>query len=185
MMKALAPLLLIAAALLQAGCTSTYTEKIPSAEPPPILRSSSRVYVAIPFDATFKKSVAQGSGKTTGQAYYAAFSRYIKGTFLGLGAESLDEALDSARRRRAEYLVYPNILQWQDRATEWSGRRDALHLRVDLIDLSTSKVVFSREFEARGKWMTDGGDSPTDLLGEPAEQYVNALFRRIERPSAF
>lgn len=184
-MKTIQAFLLTLALALHAGCSSTYSEKNLSNEPPPILRSNSRVYVAIPFDASFKKTVAQGSGKATGQTFYAAFSRYIKASFLGLGPESLDEALDSARRRRVEYLVYPNILLWQDRATEWSGRRDVLHLRVDLIDLSTSKVVFSREIEARGKWMTDGGESPTDLLAGPAEQYVNALFRRIERPSAF
>lgn len=183
-MKMKPAILLCLAGMLFAGCTSTYTEKNATKEAPPILRSNSRVYVAIPFDASFKKTVAQGSGKATAQTFYAAFSRYIKATFLGLGPESLDEALDSARRRSAEYLVYPNISQWEDRATEWTGRRDALTLKVDLIDLSTSKVVFSREIQARGKWMSDGGDTPTDLLAQPAEQYVNALFRRIERPSA-
>lgn len=184
-MKHTFALLLCLTGAFLAGCTSTYTEKNATNEPPPILRSSSRVYVAIPFDASFKKNVAQGSGKATAQTFYAAFSRYIKGSFLGLGAESLDEALQSARGKNAEFLVYPNILKWEDRATEWTGMRDVLALKVDMIELSTSKVVFSREINARGKWITDGGDAPTDLLGEPAEQYVNALFRRIERPSAF
>ena len=167
-----------------AGCSSTYSEKNTTKETPPILRTTSRVYVAIPFDASFKEKVAQSSGKATAQAFYAAFSRYIKGTYISRTAESLEESLESARRFNAEYLVYPNILKWEDRATEWSGRRDRMELKVDLIDLSTSQVVFSREITATGKWMSDGGDTPADLLGTPAEQYVNALFRRIERPSA-
>jgi hypothetical protein len=172
------------AATLLSACTSTYSEKNVTQETPPILRSHSRVYVAIPFDASFKEKVAQGSGKSTAQAFFAAFSRHIKGTYLSLTPESLDEALDNARRINAEYLVYPNIMAWEDRATEWSGRRDRLELKVDLIDLRSSRVVFSREISATGKWMTDGGDSPNDLLIQPAEQYVNAVFRRIERPTS-
>lgn len=171
-------------AMMWCGCQSTYTEKNTTTDAPPILRSTTRIYVAIPFDASFKEKVAQGSGKATAQAFYAAFARHIKGTYISRNPESLDEALDSARQIGAQYLVYPNILRWEDRATEWSGRRDRLQLKVDLIDLSTSRVAFSREISATGKWMTDGGDTPIDLLGEPAEEFVNALFRRIERPSA-
>ncbi|HTG45964.1 MAG TPA: DUF4823 domain-containing protein [Verrucomicrobiae bacterium] len=166
------------------ACQSTYSEKNITKEPPPLLRSNTRAYVAIPFDAMFKKTVAQGSGKQTAQALFVAFNRYTKSVYLGKFPESTTEALDSARKFNAEYLVYPNIVKWEDRATEWSGRRDRLSLKVDLIDLSTSTIVFSREIEATGKWMTDGGDSPNDLLEQPCEEYVNALFRRIEKPSA-
>jgi hypothetical protein len=98
--------------------------------------------------------------------------------------ESLGEALEIARNGHMEYVLYPTIVRWEDRATEFTGRRDRLTIKADLIDLATSKVVFSREFEATGKWMTDGGETPKDLLEQPAEQYVNALFRRIEKPSA-
>ena len=127
--------LFAAAALILAGCKSTYSEKNATNEPPPILRSTSRIYVAIPFDATFKKKVAEGSGKATAQAFYAAFSKYIRGTFISGTPQSLEEALDNARKANTDYLVYPNIVAWEDRATEWSGRRDQLQLKVDLIDL--------------------------------------------------
>ena len=170
--------------LLVTGCKSTYTEKNTTNEPPPVLKSTSRVYVAIPFDGTFKDKVAQGSGKITAQAFQAAFLRYTRSVYIGKFQESVSEAMESARRGNLDYVLYPAISQWQDRATEWSGRRDRLSLKVDLIDLSTSKVVFSREIDATGKWMTDGGESPSELVTEPAEQYVNALFRRIEKPSA-
>jgi hypothetical protein len=177
----LLPALLLAFCL---GCKSTYSEKNVTHEPPPILKSNSRIYVAIPFDGRFKDTVEQGSGKSTAQAFQAAFLRYTRSVYISKFPESVSEALETARRANLEYLLYPAILKWEDRATEWSGRRDRLALKVDLIDLSTSQVVFSREIEATGKWMTDGGDSPTDLVDEPAEQYVNALFRRVERPSA-
>ena len=177
-------LMLLASFAVLTACRSTYQEKELTSAPPPILKSNSRIYVAIPFDATFKDEVIQGSGKQTAQAFQAAFMRYTRSVYTSKFPESLSEALEIARNGHMEYLLYPTIIQWEDRATEFSGRRDRLKIKVDLIDLSTSKVVFSREIEAVGKWMTDGGETPKDLLDQPAQQFANAVFRRIEKPSA-
>lgn len=171
-------------AALSTACKSTYTEKNTSNEPPPVLKSTSRIYVAIPFDASFKDNVALGSGKATAQAFQAAFLRYTRSVYLSRAPESLSEALENARRAKLDYVLYPSIQKWEDRATEWSGRRDRIGLKADLVDAATGQIAFSREIEGTGKWMTDGGDSPKDLLDTPAEQYVNSLFRRVEKPSA-
>ena len=176
--------MLLAGFAVLTGCRSTYEEKDLSSGPPPILKSNSRTYVAIPFDATFKDEVMQGSGKQTAQAFQAAFMRYTRSVYTSKFPESVSEALEIARSGHMEYLLYPTIIQWEDRATEFSGRRDRLKIKAELIDLSTSKVVFSREVEAVGKWMTDGGETPKDLLDQPAQQFANAVFRRIEKPSA-
>lgn len=175
---------IVVLAPILAGCKSTYSEKNLTNEPPPILRSNSRIYVAIPFDSSFKETVAQDSGKLTAQAFQAAFLPYTRSVYISRNPESVSEAIERARGGQLEYVLYPTITRWEDRATEWSGRRDRLAIKAELIDLATSRIVFSREFEATGKWMTDGGESPRDLLDEPAQQYVNALFRRIDRPSA-
>jgi hypothetical protein len=178
----LIPILLFAAG--GTGCKSTYSEQNMTKEPPPLLRNNSRIYVAMPFDASFKKSVAQGSGKQTAQAIFDALTRYTRSVYLGKFPESASEAIASARAYNADYLVYPNLLKWEDRATEWSGRRDQLQVKIDLIDLNDSHLLFSREITATGKWMTDGGDTPNDLLQKPAEEFVNTLFRKVEKPSA-
>lgn len=177
-------ILVLGAVGLVAGCKSSYSEKDLTATPPPILKSNSRIYVAIPFDATFKKEVMQGSGKQTAQAFQAALMRYTRSVYTSKFPESLSEALEIARKGEMQYVLYPTITRWEDRATEFTGRRDRLTVKADLIDLSTSTVVFSREVEATGKWLTDGGETPKDLLDQPAEQYANAVFRRVEKPSA-
>lgn len=180
-----APLfLLMAGFAVLTACKSTYSEKDLSTEAPPILKSNSRIYVAIPFDATFKKEVVQGSGKQTAQAFQVALMRYTRSVYISKFPESIAEALEIARNGYMQYVLYPTIVKWEDRATEFTGRRDRVTVKADLIDLTTSKIVFSREIEVVGKWMTDGGESPKDLLDQPAEQYANALFRRIEKPSA-
>ena len=177
-------LMILAGMAVLTACKSTYSEKDLSNEPPPLLKSNSRIYVAIPFDATFKKEVVQGSGKQTAQAFQVAVLRYTRSVYMSKFPESVGEALEIARNGHMEYVLYPTIVRWEDRATEYTGLRDQLAVKAELIDLKTSKVVFSREIEATGKWMTDGGESPKDLLEQPAEQYANALFRRIEKPSA-
>lgn len=177
-------LMLLAGFAALTACKSTYSEKDLSSGPPPVLKSNSRIYVAIPFDASFKDEVVQGSGKQTAQAFQAAFMRYTRSVYTSKFPESLGEALEIARNGHMQYVLYPTIIRWEDRATEYSGRRDRLAVKAELIDLNTSQVVFSREIEATGKWMTDGGESPKDLLEQPAEQFANAVFRRIEKPSA-
>jgi PBP1b-binding outer membrane lipoprotein LpoB len=172
------------AALVLAACETTYTEKNLTNEPPPILKSTSRIYVAIPFDASFKDTVAQQSGKNTAEAFQVAFLRYSRSVYTSKFPESAGEALESARRANMEYVLYPTILRWEDRATEYTGLRDRLALKVDLIDLNSGTIVFSREAEVTGKWMSDGGETPRDLLTDPAEQFANSVFRRIDRPSA-
>ena len=122
-----------------AGCKSTYSEKSLSNEPIPMLGNRSRIYIAVPFDASFKGKVMQFSGKQTADALFSAFSRHTKSVYISKFPESLAEALESARQRGAEYLVYPTLEQWEDRATEWSGRRDRLKVKVDTIDLSSSR----------------------------------------------
>jgi hypothetical protein len=179
--KALFALFLV---FLLVGCESTYSEKTVTTSPAPILKSTTRIYVGIPFDASFKNKVAEGSGRKTADALYTAFVRYSRLVSMGKLPEGFSEALESARKHNAEYLVYPNIIHWEDRATEWSGIRDKLDVKIDLIETSSGQVAFSREVTGTGKWMTDGGDTPSDMLPAPCDEYVNALFRRIEKPSA-
>jgi len=177
-------LIVAAAASFLAGCQSTYSEQDLSGGPPPLLQNTSRIYVAIPFDVSFKHKVAQDSGKQTADALARAFQRNTRSVYESKYPESMTEALDSARKYSTEYLVYPMLLKWEDRATEYSGIRDRLQVRIDMIDLSNSSVVYSKMIEATGKWMSDGGETPGNLLDEPSLNYVNSLFRHIETPSA-
>src|SRR5688572_9162275 len=163
MIRAVLQLFACACLVMASGCQSTYSEKNVTTEAPPLLRSNSRIFVAIPFDATFKKNVAQGSGKMTAEALMGAFTRYTKSVYLGKYPESTAEALESARQFNADYLVYPNLVRWEDRATEYTGVRDQLQIKIDLIDLTDGRLAFSREITATGKWLTDGGDTPADL----------------------
>src|SRR5438128_905896 len=93
--------------IFAAGCQHTYTETKIGNQPTPVLRSDSRVYIARPFDAKYKKQIMQNSGKQTAAALLDSFSRYTKAAYMGKNPEALAEALESARHIHAQYLVYP------------------------------------------------------------------------------
>jgi hypothetical protein len=170
--------------LLAAACTHTYEEKKTTTSEPPVLTSVTRVYVGRPFDITYKDKVVHNSGKSIAEALLISFNRNTKGAAMSRRPQSVPEALESAVQFRAEFMAYPVILKWEDRSTEFSGIRDKLAFRLDLYEVGTGQVIHSKEFEAKSRWMTDGGDTPVDLLEQPIDLWVQTLFRRMERPSS-
>jgi hypothetical protein len=173
----------LALTLLGLGCQHTYEEKKVNEAAPPVLQANTRIYIGRPFDATFKEKVVHNSGKSIAEALLIGFNRTTKAAAMSRRPQRVEEALEAAREYRAEYMVYPVILSWEDRATEKSGRRDKLLFRLDLYEVGGGTVVFSREIDAKSRWMTDGGDTPADLLQEPIDNFVQTLFRSFESPS--
>ncbi len=68
-------------------------------------------------------------------------------SILGVKTEKADETLSkadsllSARQQGYDILIYPTILHWEDRATEWSGLRDRAKIKLELIDTKTEITV--------------------------------------------
>ncbi|MGV3774674.1 MAG: DUF4823 domain-containing protein [Verrucomicrobiales bacterium] len=164
------------------GCKNTYKEQS-EFKLAPKLQQDNRIFVAMPFDAVFKGRVMFKSGKNVASTISEAFGRYGRGVFVSKQPQSLSESMESARGVRAEYLIYPTIVTWEDRATEWSAMRDKLVLRMDVIEVANGQTVYSRTVTGRGKWMTEGGDTPSDLLDDPVESFANDLYKKHEIPS--
>jgi len=70
----------------------------------------------------------------------------------------------------------PEILHWEDRATEWSGKPDVIEVRLTLIDVASGRPLDETVISGKSKWATFGGDHPQELLAVPFEQYAAALF---------
>ena len=69
------------------------------------------------------------------------------------------------------------ILQWEKRATEWSGRPDQIEIQLVIFDAVTKEVLANSSYSGKSKWLTFGGDHPQDLLPEPTSQYVTSLYK--------
>jgi hypothetical protein len=175
------------AALVFAGTACHSTIKQDSQDVAPgvaPLRANSRVYVAMPEDALDKKNPVPGSGKRTALALQDAFKRHTRNVLVGKLPETLEEAINHARDLEYEYVVFPTLIKWEDRPTEWTGVRDKLQVKIDLISVETSQVLRTTMIDAKGRWMTDGEDQPQDLLPEPIDKFVRSMFRMTYTPSA-
>jgi hypothetical protein len=70
----------------------------------------------------------------------------------------------------------PEILHWEDRATEWSGIPDRVEVKLLVLEAQGNKEIASIVISGKSKWATFGGDHPQDLLPEPIKQYVESLY---------
>lgn len=180
-------IILVAVALVlgATGCQSTIKqtggEVSASAAP---LKPGARVYVAMPEDALDKKVPVMGSGKRTALALQDAFKRHTRNVVMSKAPETLEQAMERAKDLSYEYVVLPRILKWQDRPTEWTGVRDKLQVKIDLVSVETGQVVRSTMIDGKGRWMTDGEDAPQDMLAEPVDKFVRSAFHITYTPTA-
>jgi hypothetical protein len=170
--------------LLLQACQHRYSETAVSDLQRPSLRTKSVVYVAIPPDVEFKKDTVIDSGRLTAEAVRQAFARYVSQAYIGRRPETFAEGLRTAKATKADYFVYPAVLHWEDRATEFTMRADRLEIRLSLLDASTDKLLHEVVLQGRSRLLTDGGDTPEDLLQEPVTRYVSSLFSLQYVPSA-
>jgi hypothetical protein len=181
-------IILLTAALLiltAAGCQSAVkqpTAQVTKTGPP--LALNSRVYIAMPEDGLDKKEPVPGSGRRVALSLQDAFKRHSRNILVGRITENLDQAIGRARDLEYEFVAMPTLLKWEDRPTEWTGVRDKLQLKIDVVSVRTREVLHSTTIDTKGKWMTDGEAAPQDLLAAPVDKFVRSLFRVTYTPSA-
>lgn len=168
----LAPLILLI------GCSHTYQINRPvMAAPTEKLERSASAYVALPQDGVFEgRIVYEQSGQYTADVIQKSFQQYLHSVQRATVYEPYETALQSAKNSGARYLVYTEILHWEDRQTAWSGMPDRILLRLSVIDTRGGVAVDSAELKGTSRWFTFGGDDPKDLVAVPANQYVASLF---------
>ncbi len=118
----------------------------------------------------------QASGQQTAQAIYSAFSKRVVRVSLSTQKPSYENQLELAQTHNFTYLVQPEILHWEERATEWSGKPDRIEVKISIVQVETGKTIDSVTVKGKSKWGTFGGDHPQDLLPKPIDDYVDSLF---------
>lgn len=163
--------------LLLIACSHSYHANRLNAEvPSPKLDRNGSAYISTPNDGKYGAILYNSSGNTTAQETANAFSPFLATITIGGSASSIEEALRTARHGSFTYLIYPTILHWEDRATAWSGLRDRLTLKLEIVEIATGRILDSMIIEGQSRWFTFGGDHPEDLLPEPIQAYASSLF---------
>ena len=162
------------AAVLVSGCAATYVQR-GLFEPTTKFSRDRPVLVSTPANGIYGKIEYRASGQITATEVRAAFSRYALGTKVVSDCRDL-QCLSRHTPAARVYLVVPEILHWEDRATEWSGIPDRIEIAVRVYDSETLSEVAATVISGKSKWATFGGDHPEDLLPEPLGTYVQTLY---------
>jgi Domain of unknown function (DUF4823) len=157
------------------GCADTHQVTRAPGMTASLSRQAS-AYVGVPKDGSYGATTYHGSGALTAQAVAAAFAPYLTKVTVGVKAEDFDGAQQSARAGEYTYLLYPEILHWEDRATEWSGKPDQASVKVTVVKADTGTVLDSAVIGGKSGLATFGGDRPEDLLPKPLSDYAATLF---------
>lgn len=161
-----------------AGCSSAYSVRSSGGvSTQASIPSSSSIFVVLPADGRFGRTVYAGSGAMTAQALVVALSPVVKAVRLSKGRVDRAAGMAEAKRSGFTYYAEPIILLWEDRATEWSGMRDRVMVRITVLDVASGKLVDATTIQGTSKWATLGGDHPQDLLPVPMRDYVARLVR--------
>jgi len=111
----------------------------------------------------------------TSLAVQSAFARFSNNVTVISECKDL-VCLKSSNASTQDYYVIPEILHWEERATEWSGKPDKIEVKISIYDNLTLKELASTIISGKSKWATFGGDHPQDLLDEPISAYVRSLY---------
>jgi len=169
-------------ACLLAGCASEFQiERATPRTEPLVLKDTESVYVTTPPDASFGDEPYPNSGKETAGAVVAMFSRHSSRVESFPASASEADAIGAARTAGFSRVAVPTILRWENRATEWTGQRDALTLRLAVYDAKSGTQLDSATINAKGTWWTFGGLHPEDLLSRMMKAYEKSTLT-VEPP---
>jgi Domain of unknown function (DUF4823) len=156
------------------GCAASYNQQILKS-PTSKLERGKGVFISTPKNGWYGKIEYKNSGKMTANTLKAAFFRFSNNIYISEDCFGL-KCLKTMPTEKYAYYIEPDILHWEDRATEWSGIPDRIEVKISIYDAALGAEIASAVISGKSKWTTLGGDHPQDLLPEPVNQYVESLY---------
>lgn len=140
-----------------------------------VLDARASVYVALARDGEDIRFLNyEGSGRWTTHSIASALPNAT--ITAGVREESLTQAVESARGLGIDYVVYPRILLWEDRAGEKTGLPDRVAIQILLVDTATGESVDRRIVEAMGRSYGWRVDHPQDLIEGAVRTWTAAVI---------
>jgi hypothetical protein len=165
-------LLIVVSAL--SGCAAKY-DQISLSNPEAAFSKDDSVVIATPDNGFYETTEYRSSGRMTALAVRSSFSKYSRNVTVESDCKKL-KCLKDKYPREYRYYVVPEILHWEERATEWSGRPDRIEVQLIIFEYGSWREIASTHIKAKSKWLTFGGDHPQDLLAKPINDYVTKLY---------
>lgn len=140
------------------------------------LNPDKAVLVATPQNGWFETIEYKKSGLMTAGAVQESFAQHCSEVSVAQ-LDSGGDDLSSVSATDFGYLIVPQILHWEDRNTEWSGKLDRIEIQLSVFDTATKEEIANSSFIGKSKWATFGGDHPQDLLLPGLVGIVDSFYR--------
>ena len=170
------PITALTCLVLLSACAATPPHTASQTTQPSRLNTAKAIYIAMPQDGVSGLDTYRGSGQLTAQIVRAAFERRAYTVKNATQSQPLDQALETAKRTKCSYLVYPTIVHWEDRATSWSGIPDRVEIKIDILDVASGEIQHSTTIKGTSGLRRLGNSQPQDLLPQPIEEFVLTLY---------
>ncbi len=145
-------------------------------KPKQTLSCDRRIYISVPADAQYHDDLYSGSGQKVALVLQKTLLNYSKHILIGRQPEEYSRALSLAQSEHYDYLVYPEILHWEDRMTVVSNRPDQIQINIIWCDLKTNEIIDKTDITGISGGFGVGFPSPEDLLEAPVKEYIESLF---------
>ena len=166
--------ILLLCVILLSGCAATYNQ-VNLLTPTAKLISGKSVLIATPENGYYGNREYRTSGRLTVLAVNAAFAKFTNAIKVSSECKDLS-CLKEKEKEPFDYYAIPEILHWEDRATEWSGIPDKIEIKLSIFESAAEKEIASTIISGKSKWATFGGDHPQDLLPEPLDKFIASLY---------
>ena len=160
-------------ALSFVSCTSTYKYDFnnPSNE---TLEKNKEIAVSVSEDGSYGSDIYNGSGRTLSKTIRQQLKEYSSNVVVLKNNETLNDFTDE-EIKNYDYIVIPEILHWEDRATAWSGIPDKIEVSIEIYD-SKRNLLKSAILSGKSASMTLGSTDPSELLEEPLSTFFKSVF---------
>ncbi len=161
-----------------AGCADSHMVTRQTSAGAILVKSNDLVLVTESKDGQYGSKVYAGSGAMTSRMVAAALAEYPFRVEAISGHMSYEMAIQVGQSKHASHLIYPTILSWEDRATEWSSLPDKVEVKLEIIDLASGSKVDGCLIKGKSGLATFGGDHPQDLLPKPIAEFFASVFNK-------
>lgn len=167
--------LALALSLIATGCTASY-QGVYMKQTPNYVYYPARFLLVTPVNGMYGDIIYPTSGNDVIQALIRELQRYTN-AISTIPVPVTIEQIYPQDLERTDYVVIPQILHWEDRATGWSFRPDRIEVRFDIFD-NQRHLIDSYNIRGRSAYIVWFSRQPNSLLPRPIRNMLQDLFNR-------
>ena len=133
---------------------------------------------------TYGDNTYPDSAKNLVRKAQGAFSEYLQKVEVNINQLTLQKALYETNKKKLDYLIYINIIHWEDRATYWSGIRDTAEIKLRIYDSRTNEKNGGYVISGKGTiWRGALGHHPQHIFKIALDKLASDLVTPSQKAS--